>query len=313
MLTAPDILAIHSGALGDVILLGQFLQALKAARGGAVRLAALREKADLLADLDVVEAALDFSALPMDEAFSARPAEQCALPRLLGRCDLLVSCFAAGDAAAMARLSQLAGAAESLYLPIRPEANYGGHLVELWAGLAGLAEVPLPHWHAKRVWLERAGEALREAGVDPARPYVLIHPGAGSRTKCWPLEHFLALAAQVQRQGLRGEAQVVFAIGPAEMDWWGEAVVNHIQRHFPVLLGAPLPTLAGAMAAAWAYIGNDSGPSHLAAALGVATVALFGPSNPRHFAPRGPRVAVVYEPALADLPIQRVIAAAEMV
>jgi heptosyltransferase III len=308
-----DILAIHPGALGDVILLGQFLQALKAARGGRVRLAATREKADLLADLDVVEAALDFNALPMDEAFSARPAEQCALPRLLGRCDLLVSCFAAGDVAAMARLSQLAGAAESLYLPIRPEGDYGGHLVELWGGLAGLAEAPLPHWHVKRIWLERAAAALREVGVDPLRPYILIHPGAGSRRKCWPLEKFLALAGQARREGLQGAEQVVFAIGPAEMDWWGEAVVNHIQRQFPTLLALPLPTLAGAMAAARAYIGNDSGPSHLAAALGVPTVALFGPSNPRHFAPRGPRVQVVYEPTLADLAVQRVIAAAQMV
>jgi hypothetical protein len=82
---------------------------------------ATREKADLLADLDVVDDSLDFNALPMDEAFSSRPAEQCALPRLLGRCDLLVSCFAAGDEVAMARLAQLAGADESLYLPIRLE------------------------------------------------------------------------------------------------------------------------------------------------------------------------------------------------
>jgi heptosyltransferase III len=282
-----NILAIHSGALGDVILLGQFLQALKAARGGQVRLVATREKADLLADLDVVEAALDFNALPMDEAFSSRPAEQCALPRLLGGCDLLVSCFATGDQVAMARLSQLAGAAESLFLPIRPASDYAGHLVELWAHLAGAAETPTPHWHAKRIWLERAEGALRETGIDPAQPYILIHPGAGSRPKCWPLERFVALAAQVRRDGLLGAKQVVFAIGPAEVDWWGEDVVNHIQRQFGVLLGAPLPTLAGAMAAARAYIGNDSGPTHLAAALGVHTVALFGPSNPRHFAPRG--------------------------
>jgi ADP-heptose:LPS heptosyltransferase len=307
-----DILAIHSGALGDVILLGQFLQALKAARGGRVRLAATRDKADLLADLDVVDDALDFNALPMDEAFSSRPAEQCALPRLLGRCGLLVSCFAAGDKVAMARLTQLAGAAESLYLPIRPASDYGGHLVEFWAGLTGLAETPPPHWHVKRIWLERAEEALREVGVNPGEPYILIHPGAGSRRKCWPLEKFLALAAQARRDGLLGARQAVFAIGPAEVDWWGEQVVNHIQRQFAVLPATPLPTLAGAMVGAQVYVGNDSGPSHLAAALGASTVTLFGPSNPRHFAPRGPHVQVVYEPDLAGLEVQHVIAAAEM-
>ena len=114
-----DILAIHPGALGDVILLGQFLQALRAARGGRVRLAATREKADLLADLDVVDDSLDFNALPMDEAFSSRPPGQCALPRLLGRCGLLVSCFAVGDQVAMARMAQLAAAAICDALPAR--------------------------------------------------------------------------------------------------------------------------------------------------------------------------------------------------
>ena len=67
-----DILAIHSGALGDVVLFGQLLGRL----GGRVTLLAGGEKSRLLAGMGVVNRALDFAALPMHEAFSDAPPQR---------------------------------------------------------------------------------------------------------------------------------------------------------------------------------------------------------------------------------------------
>ena len=57
---------------------------------------------------------------------------------------------------------------------------------------------------------------------------------------------------------------------------------------------------------AGAYVGNDSGPTHLAAAVGAATVALFGPSRQDHFAPIGPNVRIVQAEKLDELSVEKV-------
>ncbi|MGB2822549.1 MAG: glycosyltransferase family 9 protein, partial [Phycisphaerae bacterium] len=70
-----------------------------------------------------------------------------------------------------------------------------------------------------------------------------------------------------------------------------------------------LSVLAGALAGAACYLGNDSGVSHLAAAVGTRTIALFGPSNPRHFRPIGPRVRVLAAETMVAISVEDVLAA----
>ena len=72
---------------------------------------------------------------------------------------------------------------------------------------------------------------------------------------------------------------------------------------------ADLYELACWLATARIYIGNDSGITHLAAAVGTPVVALFGPTDPRIWAPRGPHVRVIAKPALADIMVDEVVAA----
>jgi ADP-heptose:LPS heptosyltransferase len=68
--------------------------------------------------------------------------------------------------------------------------------------------------------------------------------------------------------------------------------------------------LACWLATARVYIGNDSGITHLTAAVGTPVVALFGPTDPRVWAPRGPAVQVIARPALAEIQVDEVLAAA---
>jgi len=297
------VLAIHPGALGDVILFGQFLTAL----GGHVRLVAGGEKARLLAGMGVVAEALDFESLPMEEVFSDSPAGRCRLGRALGRCDLLVSCLAEGDAKAQRRLRELTGAPEALFLPVRPPAGHAGHLVDLWAVMAGIRRVPPPLWSVPQAWRRRAEEVLASAGAEaPAGAgLVLIHPGSGSRRKCWPLELFGRLAGRCCPRSSRGPA-AVFVVGPVEREWWGGEVIESLRRSAGVVECPPLDVLAGLVHMATAYVGNDSGPTHLAAAVGTPTVALFGPSRPEHFAPRGPKVTVIAADRMEDIRLSSV-------
>ena len=330
-----DLLAVHPGALGDLVLFGQLLVELRAKHGLPARLAAGGQKARLLAGLGVVDEAIDLDGLPMHEVFGDAPPVECRLPGRLAPCRLLVSCFAAGDEAAERRLAELTRAEQVLFLPVRPPADFGGHLVDLWARQAGLDAVPPPHWRVPGAWRDQARECLRQpataravavpgalpssaipwgqalAGVGrrasewAAPPTILIHPGAGARAKCWPLGQYIELARQLPPAGW---GQAVFVVGPAEVQWLGQAVIDGLRREFPVIVEPPLETLAGLCGLAAAFVGNDSGPGHLAAAVGTPTITLFGPSNPVHFAPRGRWVRTIVG-HLSTLPDAEVLSA----
>ena len=109
----------------------------------------------------------------------------------------------------------------------------------------------------------------------------------------------------------RLEAPAVFAVGPVERERWGEAVLARLAA-VAAVVEPTLAELAGLLAAAGVFVGNDSGPAHLAAALGTPTVALFGPTDPRHFAPpaaRAQTVTVLRAPAWDSLTVDAAAAA----
>jgi len=107
---------------------------------------------------------------------------------------------------------------------------------------------------------------------------VLVHTGAAQRVRVWPLENYQKLAGRLRQNQYR----VQVACDPDQRDWWlrnGESAV--VTPHTVAELFA-LVNLAGA------FIGNDSGPGHLAAMAGVPTFTLFGPQVPEWFAPLHP-------------------------
>ncbi len=99
-----------------------------------------------------------------------------------------------------------------------------------------------------------------------------------------------------------------------------QALADELERSMRVeWCAGPEDELAGArrfddlydlacwLAAARVYIGNDSGPTHLAAAAGTPVVALFGPSDPAVWAPRGPRVAVAKAGSLDEISVSQIV------
>ena len=137
-----------------------------------------------------------------------------------------------------------------------------------------------------------------------ASRHLVIHPGSGGVAKCWPPDRFAALIARLAPQsgpcpqgpdsppGPTRQRRTTL-VGEAEVDRWPRATLDALHAT-PVL---DLPTLHATLATATAFLGNDSGPTHLAAAMGVPTVALFGPSDPLQWSPLGARVTVLAPPS----------------
>jgi heptosyltransferase-3 len=122
---------------------------------------------------------------------------------------------------------------------------------------------------------------------------IMLHPGAGSLRKRWPMNNFLEVEAMLKSDGLKPE----FILGPAEEDL--VAGLQHPDRTVNAL--ADLLDLMGVLKSAGGYIGNDSGPSHLAAYLGLPATVIFGPVDPEKWAPVG-RNAEIVRPEMACRP-----------
>lgn len=119
---------------------------------------------------------------------------------------------------------------------------------------------------------------------------LLIHPGSGSVRKNWSIMSFSEVALHMQQNGW----DVRFILGEVERDKLSSSDVSILQSAAPAIWCDDLDQLVDHLQDSDAYLGNDSGPTHLAAVLGLATVAMFGPnSDPVVWAPRGPRISIL--------------------
>ncbi len=119
---------------------------------------------------------------------------------------------------------------------------------------------------------------------------IILHPGSGSKKKVWPLEKFSTLIQYLQP---RIDSKFLIVLGPAEGPEVQKAFEG-MKGNGPMMAkGLSLLQLASVMEGCRLFIGNDSGISHLAAALGLPTLAIFGPTDPRVWSPRGEKAVVV--------------------
>ena len=122
---------------------------------------------------------------------------------------------------------------------------------------------------------------VRPVGSDE----ILVHPGSGSAAKNWPAERFAAVIRAL-------EAPARLIVGEADLGV-AAAIDARLGRRLPRLEHAPLEEVARRLAGCRAYLGNDSGISHLAGLCGARTIVLFGPTSPEVWRPIGPAVRVL--------------------
>ncbi len=246
------VLVLRPGALGDTLLAVPALRALRA-RFGPLTLAAHGGAARLLASLGEVDEGLAFDDPRLGWVFNAAPRPT------------------DDQVVAWLNPAQASGLGDALLVaPSRPstEQHCAEYLLETLAPLGCNTvtdDTPLavpPH----------------------VTDEVLVHPGSGSAAKNWPPERFAALiqALESAMRLIVGEADVAAA----------QAIERSLGHTLPRLEQPPLDELAQRLAGCRAYVGNDSGVSHLAGLCGARTVALFGPTNPAVWQPLGPSVIV---------------------
>ena len=159
------------------------------------------------------------------------------------------------------------------FLPALPAAGCGCHAVDFYLDqVRGLGDV-------RRACLSGVAPRIRcraeDSGVHESGPFAVLHPFSGSPAKNWPLDRFRALA-----RGLERRMAVRWCASPDDPPLDGAVYLEDLYR------------LACWLSQVSLYIGNDSGITHLAAAAGAPVLALFGPTDPEIWAPRGDNVRV---------------------
>ena len=279
------ILFIRLRSMGDCLLLTAPIRALKA-EFPKFRITVLVEPR--FADC--------FDANPDVDEILTRPTKLSFAARLLtrrfhaivnlhgGPTSLLYSCMAWGK-----RIGGEHYKAAAFYHGFLPSPAPDAHTVEStmaymrWLGLQ-TEEPPKLRYEVHPKEAARMQQTLR------GRSYAVIHPGAVFATKRWSAGHYGELARRLAARGLT----IVLTAGAGEEAWVSEAA-REIERSV-ILLGLSIPELAELIRGARLYVGNDSGPMHLAAAVGTPVVAIWGSSDSRRWRPWEVEHRVVQNP-----------------
>jgi ADP-heptose:LPS heptosyltransferase len=276
------LLILHPGALGDVVATFPALLELRR-RFRPLALLCQGHIAALASRLGVIDAPLDLESSVFGALFGA-PSD----PRLAGLLGPYRRVLVFSTRPRLADDLRRCLPDTALHpVTARPPLDRKTHVLQhlydqlVACGLLAPADRPAP-----------AAGPFGPANRKPSPPGgpILLHPGAGSPRKRWPLASFLTVAAGLEARGL----QPAFLLGPAERDL---AAGLQVPPKRPLHQVADLRRLQRLLAASGGLIGNDSGISHLSAFLGLPTVAVFGPSDARRWAPSGP-VAAILQPGL---------------
>ena len=293
------ILVIFPGALGDLVCALPAIEAIaRANEGASIELMARAELARFAVGRTIVTRADSIDRAEVGALFSKSRDAIAAASEFFGAFDAVHSFFAFDDADFRAGLrSAIRG--EVRFHPFRPDGD--GHIAAAYLRSVGdAAKLPLPRIEPTLDDIAAARDAL---GLDAdmiTSDLVAIFPGSGSPKKNWPAEKFTELARVLSKS-----ARVAIVLGLAE---------ESLESHFAALSGAPsisihrnlsLGTVAGIARVAAAFIGNDSGVSHLAAAIGTPGVAIFGPTDPARWRPLG-RITVLRSDPIASISVAQV-------
>jgi ADP-heptose:LPS heptosyltransferase len=296
MSEVDSMLVIHQGALGDFILALPVLSALRKAYPKArpvmmgypriLQLAEDRFYAREIFSVDQKGMATFFVREgPLDRALS----------QFFGAFELIVVFGKDGKGTLVENLKKVCQG-RLLHVNSLPKWDEGKHLADHLMRQLIPYGIPLSEINP-RLYLNVSDrdwgrDFWMQRGVPPEEraKAIVLHPGSGSRKKLWPLKHFLELFRHLQKD--TGKTFLI-VLGPAEGLEVQRAFEETKFPHLVLARGISLVQLASVMEGCRLFIGNDSGISHMAAALGLPTVAIFGPTDHRVWSPRGEKVEVV--------------------
>lgn len=295
------ILFIRLDRVGDVVLSTPAIEALKKRFPRAEITVLLRpQTAALLENNPHVDrtVVLDPEAVPAEKVRILRGLRQYGFDLAVDPCVdwKVASAMVAWVSGARLRIGYAGGGREAFFTAIAEHPDRGAPMTDVILatlrplGIDGAGSQPRLYLREE----ERARAASWLAGkFREGRPLVGIHPGAFYETQRWPAEHFAALA-----DGMRRRFDVILFGGPAD-----RGIVGRIRsRMSGVILEVVTPDIrwfAALLSHCRLLVCNNSGPLHMASALGIPTVSFMGPTVRSLWAPRGERHAVL---RMDDLP-----------
>jgi ADP-heptose:LPS heptosyltransferase len=292
------VLVLAPGALGDLMCLMPALEAISRRHiGASIELMSRFELARLAAGRTVVARAHSIDARELSALFSDETPVDPDACRFFANFDRIYSFFASEDLHFRARLAAATDAGVSFH-PFLPDDDMHVSAAYLRA-IEATASPTDSRLEPTSDDLAAAARALDQSKVDSSH-LVVIFPGSGNPAKNWPAEKFAALASKLSKR-----ASVAVILGPAEPSL--EQIFR--DRGVSVLKDLDLPTVAAIARLAVAFVGNDSGVSHLAAAVGTPGLAIFGPTDPARWRPLGSRIDILRRNPIDSIEVEEVAVA----
>lgn len=277
---APRFLILRGGAIGDFIATLPVLQALRAQWPEArIEIWGYPHIAELAVASGLAQSVVSLDRAEMARFFVPEPQFTDAQVAVLRSFDLVFNYL--HDPVGQVRSNLLLAGAKQVLSgsPIIKRGPAVPFLLEPLQALAIYETDLVPALDFPEKLRSPGRERLRSRGLR-GKP-VVVHPGSGSPAKNWPVERYVEIARRLGEGG----REVVAILG--EADAAEAAALARALPELPVLDRLSLVELAATLAECGAYLGNDSGITHLAAAVGLPVVALFGPSDADVWAPRG--------------------------
>jgi len=291
------ILIIRPGAIGDTLLTLPVLQALRARYTHPyITLVGNAAVLPLACATGIVDDTSDYQAPQWSELFSSKGISTPSLQAQLQQVEMAI-CWLHDNEGIVTSNLRRASIPQVITAPGRPTPNERIHIMTYLAQTIGITFETA----GARLALARTPHLLALARTSTHAQTLAIHPGSGGASKCWPVERFAALIARLWQR----HVPVLLLAGPAE-----ETRLAELERLLPSppdsslwhrLINVPLLEAAQQLRSCRGYLGNDTGITHLAALLGVPTLALFGPSDPAIWQPQGTIVRILHTSILGNL------------
>lgn len=291
-----NVLIFHAGALGDFVLTWPLVMALGRLHPQSRIIVVTHASKGALAEL-----ALHVESHDVEQGWHGLFTSDASLPerpaRMLESAHAIYT-FMAGEEP----FTRRAPDAQLISLRPTPPANHTTHasafLIDQLA--------PLP---ALKSAVEQMLRSINLRGIGTGRSHdgdVIVHPGSGSREKCWSSERFVKVIEKLKRK----KRDVRVLLGEVEHERFTDGQIASLEEAAgsPARRPATYVELFNELRTGSLFIGNDSGPSHLAGVMGLPTVTLFGPTDPNVWKPMGPKVHVLHRSSLESITVDEVMA-----
>jgi heptosyltransferase I len=151
-----------------------------------------------------------------------------------------------------------------------------------------------PQWEIPAKMQDSVSAELSSAGFGHGMSLVVIHPFARWQFREWPLDRYIEVARSLTSESSSFIAFTGNSLHPRDTERLRNAILS--DRGMTVLEAGDSARLAGILSMSGLFIGNDSGPLHLAASLGIPTIGLYGPAPPALTAPQSPEHQSLFVP-----------------